>query len=127
MLEYFYNEEQNFLHLKPKPAVIIDDIAEHYQNLLENNSYPERMNVLIDCVGIELKVNIQKIGLIVDMVVECTKKYELLREGMLVDLPYETAFANLYRYSTQIENYEFEIFSTREAALNWLIGQAFFV
>lgn len=52
---------------------------------------------------------------------ESIRNFSSIRIADIVDSPIETAYAVLFKKQVQnISNLQFEVFSTKEAALNWL-------
>ena len=49
------------------------------------------------------------------------KKYKTIKEAIVVDSPNETAITILYEEYIDFKNYKHNIFSTKKAAINWLL------
>ena len=122
MRKYSYNKKLDILVLSASEVILINEIIDHYLELSKNVSLPRNLRVLLDCRGARLNVDTDEIGLTHDAVKEALNKYEYIREAILIDKPYETVLANLFKhYNEDFENYTFNIFSTEEAALRWLV------
>ena len=122
MLKYSFNDELNILNVKVTDYVNVSDIINHYKYLFENNSFPEKLNVLIDSGNAVFEVKPDEIKKVLKPLLKSINKYDHLHEAILVNNPYKTAIASLFKKKyINFKNYKFNVFSTEEAALNWLL------
>lgn len=119
---YLYNEKLNILVVKTKGTLRITDIINHYNELTNNVTFPNNLKVLIDCRGTQLNIKINEISFVNGALKNALNKYENIQEAILVDKPYETVVATLFKdYNVDLKKYSFKIFYTEDAAKSWLI------
>lgn len=122
MREYFYNEKLDILETRTKGILRITDILSHYDKLTNIVNLPKCLKVLIDCRGTKFDIKIDEIALSNDSVKKALNKYKNIQEAILVDKPYETVVATLFKnYNADIIEYRFKIFYTEDAARRWLV------
>ena len=122
MNSFQFNIELNVLETKKTGAQTILNIIEHYNEITKNNNLPKILNVIIDCRGASFDIKANEIDYTQEAVNNALNKYERIKEAILVDKPYETAIATLFKnYNSDLKSYSFKIFSTEEAAKKWLI------
>lgn len=102
----------------------IKDIISHYEKITYNNNYlPSNLKVLIDCRDARVDINVNEIQIAHRILKNVLLKYNSIKEAVIVDKPYETALALLFKYdSLNFESYLFEVFCTKNAAKLWLIN-----
>ena len=121
MINYSYNSESKILEAKATGIKKVDDIILHYKHLSETNSYPKILKVLIDSRQAKMDVHPDELKKIFYPLVRAIKTYDSLYEAFLVKNPYETAIATLFEKEyLNFKNFKFNIFSTKEAAIDWL-------
>ncbi len=121
MRNYSYNEKSKILELRTIGVIKIDDIISHYAELNDDGSLPRNLKVLIDCRGTQLDIKVNEISLTKDSVKKVLLKFKSIKEAILVDKPFETVVATLFKdYNSDLESYSFRIFCTENAAKNWL-------
>jgi len=123
MLTLDYDYEKNILMTLTKGVVGVEDMLKHYNTIIENDSFPRKLNVLIDCKGTNCATKPDEIDIFYNKVKTAIQKYKQIREAILVNQPYETAFVILFEKLVQIDNYEFKIFYSEKVAMNWLLNE----
>jgi hypothetical protein len=124
MLELSFDKEKKILRTITGGDIGVKDMLKHYNAIVENELFPRRLNVLINCIGTSCTTKPDEIEIFYNKVKEAVKKYEWIREAILVDQPYETAFVILFEKLMQIEKYEFKVFHTENVAMNWLLNNS---
>lgn len=118
---YLYNEMLRILETETQGIIIIDDIISHYTKIMDDSTLPRNLKVLIDCRGTQFDIEVGEISLTKDVVKKALLKYNSIKEAILVDEPYETVVATLFKqYNLSLESHSFSIFCTERAARNWL-------
>ncbi len=124
MLTLDYDYEKNILLTMTKGVIGVEDMLKHYNTIIKNDSFPRKLNVLIDCKGTMCTTKPDEIEIFYNKVTTAIQKYKQIREAILVDQPYETAFVILFEKLIQVENYEFKIFYSEKVAMNWLLNES---
>jgi hypothetical protein len=96
-------------------------VIQYYHNLAINSYYPRDLRVLcfISATGYPVKPED-----VIDMVAslkEACSKYTSLTEAFVAEDPYATVITTLFSKKAKISNYRSKVFSTKEAALKWLL------
>lgn len=115
------NEKLMILEIEMQGVITIDDIILHYTNIMDDKTLPRELKVLIDCRSTQMDINVDEISSTIDAVKKALLKYNSIREAILVDKPFETVVATLFeQYNSDLEAYNFSVFCTEKAAINWL-------
>ena len=122
MLTLNYDSEKNILRTMTEGVIGVEDMLRHYSTIIENDSFPRKLYVLIDCKGTSCTTKPAEIEIFYNKVKTAIQKYKQIREAILVNQPYETAFVVLFEKLIQIENYEFKIFYSEKVAMKWLLN-----
>jgi len=120
MMDFSYNDELDVLHTKTGGDLSIEDILGHYQEIMQNSTYPRDLKVIIDCRSTRLAVKLDDVSRIVKAAKNTILKYKRLREAILITAPYETVVATLFEQNARFNNYHFRLFNSENAALRWL-------
>ena len=121
MTSYSYNENTNTLNLKIEGVIKVDVIINHYDDVINDDSYPKNLKVFIDCRKAVFDIDSQILHTTLDIVKNSIKRFESLKEAIIVETPNVAAIASLFKMlHSNVENYDFNIFNTDEAAIKWL-------
>ncbi len=121
MNTYHFNKELNIYETKYTGLLTILNIIDHYNRIAKNNKLPKILNTIIDCREAQFDIKTNEINYTKEAVKSALNKYEKIKEAIIIDKPYETAIATLFKnYNAYLKSYSFKIFSTEEAAINWL-------
>jgi len=120
MKQYTYNEKEKLLELDASGEMKIIDIIEHYEYLITESSFPSNLKVLIDCRNVNFKIDPDEMPLCLIAVNNSLKKFNRLTEAIIVDKPYETVIATMFSQLTRNPSYNFQVYSSKLAARNWL-------
>ena len=120
MITFSYDDELGILHTITGGDLSIDEILEHYQEIRQNNTYPRDLKVIIDCRSTRLAVKLDDISRLIEAAKNTIPKYTQLREAILITAPYETVVATLFEQNARFKNYNFRLFYSENAALQWL-------
>lgn len=121
MRDYSFNSSVQVLEVKASSELVVDEIIDHYERLFKDDSLPRNVKVCIDCRNVAFKMNVREITRTKEALIKTVQKYETINEAILVGKPFETVIATLFQdLSSDIDSYRFDVFSTKEAALDWL-------
>lgn len=96
-------------------------VIEYYHNLAYNTDYPRNLKVLCFISATNYPVKPEDVNAMVDSLEEACSKYTSLTEAFVAEDPYSTVITTLFSKKAKIHNYRSKVFSTKEAALKWLI------
>ena len=121
MLEFNFNEEKQLLVDTATGIIGLNDIISHYEKLPEYQCKTRRLKVLIDVRKSQFELELPELSRTTETVRSALHHFETIDEAILVDEPTATAVTVIFQnYNSNLERYQFKIFSTREAAEDWL-------
>jgi len=116
-----FQMDTGIMEIQQTGIVNLDTIRLHYQEIMTVKMLPNHLKILIDCSKAQFDMDISEIVKIAGYLKHAMTVCAQLSEAIVVNQPYETAVTTLY-YDTHsgLPNYQFQVFSTREAAIEWL-------
>lgn len=99
------------------PGAVID----YYNNLGENNGYPRDLRVICFVTATSYPVRPEDVDEMVEALEKTCDSYNMLTEAFVAEDPYSTVITTLFSEKAKIPNYRSKVFSTKEAALQWLL------
>ena len=100
--------------------VSIDEILEYIISTMNNNTFPRKLKIITDARRANMDFSPKDLSRIVEANMKSLEKYEMITDAIVLDSPKETALSILYQELSLTNKYRFQVFSTQEAALNWL-------
>ena len=122
MIKYEYNESTKLVETVFEGEVSISDLIDYIIAIREDKTLPKRLKIFSDASNGKLarKVKSKELTqLLEENRITLTQK-EFVYDAAVISGSIEMALGMLYKRLNKIDNYKFNIFSTREAALNWL-------
>ena len=123
MITREYEAETSTLKAKYFGNLTLDELREHLNHLSESDKYDRRLYILTDAFEAKVDFPVDSIGSVMKMTAMALQRYASVREAILIDNPLETAYATHYQSMNEISNYAVSVFSTVEAAKEWLYGE----
>lgn len=122
MITSHINRDTGIIETTYEGNVTFEDVMDYIAELRNVEKYPKKLLILSDSVRGRFNFTEEEDQLIAGIVRQYAPSFELIRDAIIIDDPRTTAYSVLYRNtSLSIPNYQFEIFSTREAAITWLL------
>ena len=100
--------------------VTLEEIIEYIDATRKNISYPRRLKILTEADNAEFDFNPDDLLAIVEANNKSIEKYEYIIDAIIVSDSKATALSMLYQEFSKNKKYRFNIFSTKEAASEWL-------
>jgi hypothetical protein len=116
-------DKNNIFCIKLTGIITYEDINDFLIEFKSFNKLPEDVLLLYDLFNAEFKISPQDIESISKLADVATRNYKSVKTAFLVDKPMVTAFSSLFADIKDDEKKERKIFSTEEAARNWLLGK----
>jgi len=120
MITVKFNEATGILDSKYTGEVTLDEIVDYIVSTKENISYPRFLKILTDATQAEMNFPGDALSTIVDENNKSLERYDTIVDAIVIDSPRETALSLLYKELSRSLKYRFKVFSTREAATEWL-------
>ena len=120
MVSAEYNKQKGILISKFEGKLTLKEVVDYIVATKENKSYPRKLKILTDATKSEMVFKHGDLSVIVEENYNSLEKYEQIIDAIIIESTKETAFSVLYKEMAKTNKYKFSIFSTREAALQWL-------
>ena len=99
------------------PGAVID----YYKGLGGNHDYPRELKVICFVTATSYPVRPEDVDEMVGALEKTCDSYNMLTEAFVAEDPYSTVITTLFSEKAKIPNYRSKVFSTKEAALKWLL------
>lgn len=120
MIEYKFNTESNILEANYIGEVTCDEVINYIQTTKNNHQLPRVLKIISDTRNGLFNFSISDLDTIVDANNQSLENYDTIIDAIIVDNPKNTVLTVLFKQLANTKKYKFEIFATRDAALNWL-------
>jgi len=120
MVSTQFNPQTKILESKFEGNVTLAEVVNYIIATKENNSYPRKLKILTDSIDAIFNFTIEDLAIIVEENYKSLEKYDLIIDGIIIDDPKNTVLSMLYLELAKTNKYKFEIFATKDAAINWL-------
>ncbi len=99
------------------PGAVID----YYNDLGKNKDYPRDLKVICFVTATNYIVKPDDLDEMVGALEKACESYKMLSEAFVAEDPYSTVITTLFSEKAKMANYRSKVFSTKEAALQWLL------
>lgn len=122
MIKYKYNTDINILEVTFTGEVAISEVFDYIKAVREDKSLPNGLKIFSDASNAKFAEKVKKKELLrfIEENKTSLEKREFMYDAFIVSSNIEMALGMLYRAIVRFSNYKFNIFSTKEAAINWL-------
>jgi hypothetical protein len=122
MITYKYNIEGGILETTLTGDVSIADITDYIIKLSKDQNLPNKLKILSDARNANITIGVSPKDL--KKIVVANKKSlaqrDFICDAYVVLGKVEAALGFIYKTISKSKNYHFNVFSTKEAAINWL-------
>ncbi|MBI9040898.1 hypothetical protein [Lutibacter sp.] len=123
MIHEKFNTTTNILETIYSESVTLTDVVNYIIATKNNKQYPRILKIISDTRNAVFNFSIEDLNYIVVEKNNTLKKYKSLISAIIVDNPHNTVLTVLYKELAKTNNYKFEIFATKSAAISWLNTQ----
>lgn len=120
MISVNFNLGTNHLEADYRNEVTAPEVIDYIQATKLNKDYPRVLKIISDTRNSTFNLSIDDLNSIVEENFKSLEKYTMIIDAIIVDDPKTTVLTMLYKQFSKTNKYKFEIFATKEAALNWL-------
>lgn len=120
MIHEVFNPKTGFLESNWEGEVTLGQIIDYIRRTKENTSYPRKLKILTSTEKARLMLGVEELEEISKENKLSVKNYEVIIDAFVVDEALVAALSTMYQKVSAVKNYIFRIFSTREAAEEWL-------
>ena len=119
-----FNRESGLLETRFYGSVTKAQVIEYIISLRDpKNDYPKKLKIITDATEANMSFSREGLGEILKIVNDHPGMYQSVTDAMIMSSPRATALSMIVELFTQASPYRTKIFSTREAALEWLDKQ----
>ncbi len=123
MVKTSFDKQTGILHSIFQGEVTIDKLVDYIRATKNNTDYPRKLKIFTDSEHAEMNFSPADLMRIVEENYNSLEKYTFIHDAIVVDSPRVTAITMLYQELAKTNKYKFEVFSSRDAALQWLVEQ----
>lgn len=120
MLFQKFDEDTGILYVNARGNIDFFEVIEFHNSVQKNKSLPRRLKILTDTRQSKFDFEIKYYDAISQVIGKLIKKYDIIKEAIITDPPYNSEIAFMFDDKTIYENYSFKVFTSEEAALKWL-------
>ncbi len=122
MITYKFNKEKGIVETAITGNTTIKELIEYILTLREDQSLPKKIKILSDAREgyFSSDTDPDDLKKIVEVNYKSLSERVVVYDAFVISSPVETAMGQLYQEFSKADNYYFNIFSTKEAALKWL-------
>lgn len=117
-----FNEKYEILEIVYSGDISFDDMISLGEKIRDNINLPRELKMLTDATKASYNFTPDKIPIINQKIKNDIKNYISVKAAFLQSRPTETAMSVVFEEQNEVEKYNHRIFSTREAALQWLLN-----
>lgn len=122
MIDISYNEEENLIQIIRLGDIYARDLIAYMNKIAEDYTEHPKLFILDDTRQSVSKFDHRgDYDAAIQVLKNHMHKFEQVHVALVADSPATTALSDLYKVMTaNIRNYHYKMFSSREAARNWL-------
>lgn len=120
MINSFFNEELKIVETEFKDNISEQEVLEYLNAFTENTSYPRHLKTLADTSLAKFSFSYRSLKAFNQAKVKSLEHYDIVMTAVIVNSPATAAIATLYQAIARGKKYKYKVFSTREAAIDWL-------
>lgn len=115
-----FNHQAGILDSNFTEDVTLKEIVDYIDATKENKTYPRKLKILTDATNSIMEFTASDLCKIVAANNQSLEQYQYIIDAIVIESPKETALSMLYQEIAKNKKYKFQVFSTREAAIEWL-------
>lgn len=115
-----FNFQTGVLESMFSGEIYLKEITDYIIATKENTSYPRKLKIITDARNAHFNFLPKDLETIIYENNRSLEKYDFIVDAIIVKSPQTTAISMLYKELTKNKKYKFNIFSTREAAFEWI-------
>jgi len=120
MLKKLFDKSGLLLFVKNNSDVKLEDLLNSSDYLINDKTLPRDLRIIEDARSSKVKFSFTDLNILIEKTHEVSIQYTRIRHAVIHDSPKNTALALLFQRKNTSKNYYLGVFSTEEAALNWL-------
>ncbi len=115
-----FNDQTGILETLFNGEVTLLEVVNYIIRTKENKKYPRTLKIFTDSSDAIFNFSIEDLNIIMEENLKSLKNYSCIIDAIIVDNPKNTVLTMLYAKLAETKKYKFKVFTTKEAALDWL-------
>ncbi len=123
MIKIFFNKEFFILEVNFIGEISFIDLYEYGEKIRQDNDLPRNLKILTDATQAIYKISPEEIVLMLEDLKIQIEPYHSVKTAVIQNKPIETAISMMVDINLSIPDYMHKVFSTRKAAIEWLMAE----
>ena len=120
MLFQKFDDKNGILSVKARGNIDFWELLDLYKSIETNDKFPRKLKIIIDTLKTKFDFPVEYNEDISKAIKNVIKKYDFIKEAIVVDEPDETSVELMFDDKFVFENFSFKIFNNLKAAQKWL-------
>jgi len=120
MIIWEYNYITGILESKFMGEIYLKEVVDYIRATKENKNYPRKLKIITNALQASFVFSVNDLEDIVEENNKSLENYESIIDAIVIEDPKSTALSMLYQRLDKNEKYKFNVFSSLEAAHDWL-------
>ncbi len=120
MITYKYDVDKDFVLILYTGDIYVEDVIDNINRIFSTIKLPRNLLVLEDAREANYHIDIDDNGKIREAIAQYIENIESLKIAFIQNKPMETTINLDYEYDMPFRNMRYKVFSTKEAACQWL-------
>ncbi len=121
MISSHYNTDLGILEVRYTGRLGYTELKNFHDRLTHDQDIPRELRILTDARDGEYEITEKDVALVLEDIHLQMKSFTYIKAAYIHTKPRETAISLITGEKNTVPNYFHKVFSTQEAALNWLI------
>lgn len=117
-----FDHHKQILISRFEEDIYLKEITDYIDSTRLNENYPRKLKIITDSKRSNMLLDIDDLPKIVEANNKSLAVYTYIIDAIIVENPNDTAIVYLYGELSKTKNYFFKLFSTYDAAQNWLLN-----
>jgi len=122
VITYNFNNKTRILETVFEDKITVVEFIDYIETVRDDDTLPKKLKIFSDASNGKFarRINSKELKKFLDINKETLKQKDFICDAFVVSSSVEMALGMLYKSLIKIKNYKFNIFSTKEAAIDWL-------
>lgn len=121
MITRKFDKEKKILIVKYIGKITINEILNYITSVADDKTLPRDLKIIEYTDDIEYDFDVNEISEITNELRKQIKKFDSVKMCIIHTKPLPTAYSVIYIRESTIKDYTIKLFSTKEAAMQWLM------
>ena len=117
-----FDHKKQILISRFEGDVNLKEITDYIDAARLNKEHPRKLRIITDSRKSNMLLKPEDLPAIVKANNLSLKEYTYIIDAIILENPHDIAMSYLYKELSKTDNYYFKLFSTYDAAVNWLIN-----